>query len=730
MQSDISCEIDKVIASNHADPFRVLGPHVLEDDPSSIIIRAFLPLADSVRLVSRGRKQYMYKMREEGLFEIIVDNDPQAYEYFFEATSCNNEISIFHDPYRFPVQLSSYDQHLFNKGCHYNIYEKLGAHALEIDHIRGVIFRVWAPNACRVSVIGNFNYWDGRRNQMRVIGSSGIWEIFIPGIGQGEIYKYEIRTGSGNIIEKSDPFQFHGELPPKTASIVWEIDDYQWQDHEWLEERKEGLLHDQALSIYEVHPGSWLRDPANAERYLSFNELADSLIPYVKHMGFTHIELMPIMEHSLIESWGYQSTAYYSVTSRYGIPQDFMYFVDQCHQQNIGVLLDWSPADFPPEGHFLAKFDGTALYEAEETEQDLSPDRQNHHFNFGRREVANYLIANSLFWLDKFHVDGIRVNKVSSMFYKDSSEDLKELNPAKLNVEAIDFIKHLNSIVHQYYSDTVMIAGESSSFYGVTEPVEEEGLGFDFKWNRGWSNDILFYLSRIPQYRKYHHNSLTSPSLYAFSEKHILPLDHNEVVHGKRSLVNKMPGDEWQRFANLRLLYFLFWTQPGKKLLFMGGEIGQGSEWDCQSSLDWHLLEESPFHCSLQHYVEVLNKTYKTYHPLWEMDIDPEGFQWINYNDVDKSIIVYSRFNKDKSDHLICLANMTSQVYYDYKVGVPEQRTYKELLSTDMGEFGGSNIHNPDLKIPVVEPVAEAPYHITIMVPPLAGVILQPETKD
>ncbi len=440
MQSDIFSELDRVIASNHPDPYRVLGPHVLEDDPSSIVIRAFLPLADSVHLVSRGRKKYMYKMREEGLYEIIVNNDSQACDYFFEAVCCNNDIRIFHDPYLFPSQLNDYDRHLYNRGCHYNIYDKMGSHILEIDGIKGCIFRVWAPNARRVSIIGNFNYWDGRCRQMRLLESSGIWEIFIPGVDQGEIYEYEIKNDFGNITEKADPFQFHGELPPKSASVVWDIDDYAWQDQKWLERRKSFRLQNQAFPIYEVHADSWQRSPVNPGRQLNFIELTDSLIPYVKEMGFTHIGLMAVMESPLDEPQRYRHTGFYSVSSKFGIPQDFMHFIDKCHQNDIGVILDWSPSSFPPDGHSLIEFDGTSLYEYEDTKQYGWPEPQQLNFDFGRREVANHLIANGPFWLNKFHVHGIRIDKLCSMLYKTLCHDPKTMRDNHEDIEAIEFI--------------------------------------------------------------------------------------------------------------------------------------------------------------------------------------------------------------------------------------------------------------------------------------------------
>jgi 1,4-alpha-glucan branching enzyme len=733
MTLDITHELNKVIASDHYDPFLVLGVHVLEHDPNSAVIRTFLPLAESVRLVLDGEKRDMYKMREEGLFEIVVPDYVVPFKYSFEATYYNNEIRTCIDPYQFLPQLSEYDRHLFNHGTHYYLYDKMGAHPAVINGIEGTIFRVWAPAARRVSVIGNFNYWDGRVHQMRVLGSSGIWELFLPGISQGEIYKYEIRTPTNDIMEKSDPFQFFAELRPKSASIVWNIDDYEWQDQSWRDKKRSSKLYDQPVSIYEVHPGSWQRDPSNPERFLSFRELAGSLIPYVKEMGFTHIELMPVMEHPFDESWGYQTTGYFSATSRFGTPQDFMYFVDCCHQNDIGVILDWVPSHFPTDGHSLGRFDGTALYEHEDPRQGSHPEWRTLIFNYARREVSNFLIANALFWIDKFHIDAIRVDAVASMLYLDygRKDDNWIPNPygGKENLDAIEFIKHLNAIIYQRFPDAAMIAEESTSFFGVSKPTDQGGLGFGFKWNMGWMNDMLDYFSRDPFYRKYHHNNLTFSLLYAFSENFILPLSHDEVVHGKRSLLAKMPGDRWQQFANLRLLFFFLWTHPGKKLLFMGGEFGQISEWYCKVSLDWHLAEQEALHHQLQYFVKKLNELYKSVPALWEVDFSHTGFKWMDFKDVDHSIIVFARFGKNPADHVVCLLNMTPEVHYNYRVGVPELTDYKEIFCSDDSSFGGSNVSNPDVKVAIAEPFGEAKYHIKVTVPPLAGIIYQPARK-
>ena len=734
MTYDVSQELDKVIASDHHDPFVVLGVHVLKHDSSSAVIRTFLPLAESVRLVVGDSRRDMYKMREEGLFELVITDYQEPFDYCFEATCYNQVIRTYHDPYRFLPQMSEYDLHLFNNGTHYEIYDRLGAHPTTIDGISGTIFRVWAPSARRVSIIGDFNYWDGRVHQMRVLGSSGVWELFIPGISQGEIYKFEIRSEHGNIIEKSDPYQFFGELRPKTASVVWDIDGYEWQDKAWQEKQQNKAVYDQPMSIYEVHLPSWRRDPAEPHRFLSYRELANDLIPYVKEMGFTHIELLPIMEHPLDESWGYQVTGYFSVTSRMGTPQDFMYFVDQCHQQGLGVILDWVPSHFPTDGHTLGRFDGSALYEHEDPRQGSHPEWKTLIFNYGRKEVQNFLISSGFFWLDKFHIDGFRVDAVASMLYLDYGRQAGEWVPNKYggkeNLEAIEFIRHLNSVIYQKHPTTIMMAEESTSFYGVSKPADAGGLGFGFKWNMGWMNDMLDYFSRDPLYRKYHHNSLTFSLLYAFSENFVLPLSHDEVVHGKRSLLAKMPGDSWQQFANLRLLYFFMWTHPGKKLLFMGGEFGQQSEWYSKTSLDWHLVEQEESHAQLQGYVAQLNKFYTQSPALWEVDFSCDGFHWMDFKDVDRSIISYARFAKDRQDHMVCLLNMTPEVIYDYKLGVPENTTYQEVFCSDRAEFGGSNQVNPDPKPAIAEPFGEVGQHILVAVPPLAGVIFKPVKKE
>ena len=730
MTFDVVKELDRVIASDHHDPFVVLGLHVIEHEPTSAIIRTFLPLAESVRLIVNDEQRDMYKMREEGLFEIVVADYAEPFKYQFEATCYDGSTRTIYDPYHFLPQLSEFDRYLFNSGTHYEVYNHLGAHQTIIDDIEGTIFRVWAPAARRVSIIGDFNYWDGRVHQMRVLGDSGIWELFIPGVSKGDIYKFEIRTPDFDIVEKADPYQFFAEIRPKTASVIWDTGSYNWQDDKWLSSRATTPQYNGPMSIYEVHLGSWRRDPSDVSRFLSFRELAESLIPYVKEMGFTHIELMPIMEHPLDESWGYQTSGYFAVTSRFGTPQDFMYFVDCCHQNNIGVILDWVPSHFPTDGHILGQFDGTALYEHADPRQGAQPEWKTLIFNYGRKEISNFLIASALFWLDKYHIDGLRVDAVASMLYLDYGKKEGDWIPnpygGKENLEAIEFIKHLNSIVYERFPQTLMIAEESTSFYGVSRPTDQGGLGFGYKWNMGWMNDMLNYFSRDPLYRKYHHNALTFSLLYAFSENFVLPLSHDEVVHGKKSLLEKMPGDRWQQFANLRLLLFFMWTHPGKKHLFMGDEFGQISEWYSQVSLDWHLLEEIPEHRQLHNCFKKLNILYRSLKSLWQVDFSNEGFKWMDFQDIDNSIICYARFAEDSRDHVICLLNMTPQIHDNYRVGVEENVPYQEIFSTDGREFGGSGVTNPDTCQPIAEPVGQTGYHVKMKIPPLGGIILKP----
>jgi 1,4-alpha-glucan branching enzyme len=735
MNVDTNPIIDQVLRTEHHDPFQVLGLHFI-DMPAgasrAAVIRTFQPRAASVQLLVGDQALELERIRDEGLFAITLPDRSEPFPYQFKAFYDNGTSHTFFDPYRFLPQLGEVDIHLFNNGTHYELYNKMGAHQAVIDAVPGTIFRVWAPSAKRVSIVGNFNSWDGRVHQMRSLGSSGIWELFIPGIGKDELYKFEIKAQNNALLIKSDPFQFFGEVRPKTASVVRSLSEYEWHDEEWLSKRNRTNMYKGPFSIYEVHPGSWRRDPNDPDRFLTFTELADSLVPYVKDLGFTHIELMPVMEHPLDESWGYQVTCYYSLTSRYGTPEEFMYFVDRCHQHDIGVILDWVPAHFPMDDYSLARFDGTALYEHEDPRQGQHPEWGTMIFNYGRKEVSNFLIANALFWFDKYHIDGLRVDAVASMLYLDYARQNGQWVPnyygGRENLEAIEFIRHLNSIIYRRCPGIMMIAEESTSFFGVSKSTDQGGLGFGFKWNMGWMNDTLSYFAKDPIYRKHHHNALTFSLYYAFSENFILPLSHDEVVHGKRSLLGKMPGDLWQQFANLRLLYLLLWCHPGKKLLFMGGEFGQWSEWYCKTSLDWHLLEQNPYHPMLQEYIRQLNTLYKQQPSLWEIDFLFKGFKWMDFHDIDNSIISFARFADNRDDHLVCLFNFTPQTLQDYKLGVPVTRPYTELFNSDAKSFGGSDVRNPHVEPPLPEPYGEAPCHVRITVPPLAGVILKPRS--
>lgn len=732
----MNSDITRILTCNHHDPFYYLGAHFDEPEQGMATLRTFQPHARSVKVVFADVSMAMNRTHGEGLFEISLPidqlNNPflDPFDYRYEIQFHSGVAITTNDPYRFPVDLGEQDRFLFNAGRNYKLYNHLGAHLKKICEIEGVVFRTWAPNARAVSVIGNFNSWDGRVHPMRSLGASGIWELFIPQLQENEIYKFHIRAQDGTILLKCDPFQFFGEVRPETGSVVKSVNGYKWNDHRWLETRRVTPPYDRPMSIYEVHPGSWRRDPGDPERFLTYKELADTLIPYVKKLGFTHIELMPVMEHPLDESWGYQVTAPYSITSRYGTPEEFMYFVDMCHQNEIGVILDWVPAHFPKDAHSLGRFDGSALYEHEDHRRGSHPEWGTYIYNYGRNEVSNYLMANALFWIDKYHIDGLRVDAVASMIYLDYARKDGEWLPncygGKENLEAIEFLRHLNVVVYDLFPNTLLIAEESTSFYGVSKPTHHGGLGFGFKWNMGWMNDILVYFAKDPIYRKYYHNSLTFSIMYAFSENFTLPLSHDEVVHGKKSLIEKMPGDIWQKFANLRLLLLTMWMHPGKKLLFMGGEFGQWSEWYCKQSLDWHLLEDNDLHRQLQGYVGELNALYRTHPAMWELDFDGEGFRWLDLEDRNNSIISFARFAKNRKDHLVSVFNYTPQVFTLYKVGLPGNCRYEQVFCSDDGKYGGSDVSDKTIYSPLNEPFAQAPYHTLMTIPPLAGIILRP----
>ena len=631
--------------------------------------------------------------------------------------------------YPFPQILTDFDLHLLGEGTHYKNYEKLGAHVREVKGVNGVHFAVWAPNAEAVCVIGDFNKWDGNSHKMRMLGSSGIWEIFIPGLSEGEIYKFNIKSKSGEVLEKADPYAFSSEIRPKSASIVYDIDKYTWNDAKWLSEREHHNALDAPISMYEVHLGSWMRVPEDGNRYLTYRELAKKLAEYVKEMGYTHVQLMPVTEYPLDASWGYQTIGYFAPTSRFGKPEEFMYFVDYMHQNGIGIILDWEPDHFPKDGHGLSRFDGTCLYEHADPRKGEHQDWGTLIFNYGRNEVRNFLLSNALFWLDKYHIDGLRVDAVASMIYLDYSRQPGEWIPNQYggneNLEAIDFLKIFNEVLHSTHPGVLTIAEESTAWTGVSRPTYLGGLGFSLKWNMGWMNDTLRYFSKDPIHRKYEHDNLTFSLLYAFTENFILVLSHDEVVHGKRSLLDKMPGDFQQRFANLRALFGYMYGHPGKKLLFMGGEIGQWWEWNHYESVHWHLLQYESHH-GLQRYVRDLNRLYQSEPALYEVDFDYHGFEWIDFRDAEGSIISFIRRGKDPEDFLVFVYNFTPVARMGYRVGVPKGGFYKEVMNSDSGSYWGGNMGNFGGIW-----AEDVPWHgrtssLSLTIPPLSMVVMKP----
>jgi 1,4-alpha-glucan branching enzyme len=625
-------------------------------------------------------------------------------------------------------RLTEDDLYLFNEGTNYRIYEKLGAHPLTVNGQPGTYFAVWAPDAREVSIIGDFNGWDRATHQLQPRGQSGIWEGFIPGVGRGTLYKYHIVSRyRGLRREKADPLATYNEIPPKTASIVWDLD-YDWGDREWLAKRGEHNALDKPMAIYEVHLGSWRRVPQEGHRSLTYRELALQLTDYVLQMGFTHVEFLPVMEHPFFGSWGYQATGYFAPTSRYGSPQDFMYLIDCLHQHGIGIILDWVPSHFPNDDHGLGLFDGTHLYEHADPRKGFHPDWKSYIFNYGRAEVQSFLISSALFWLEKYHVDGLRVDAVASMLYLDYSRKDGEWIPNKYggreNLEAIAFLRRLNEAVYKNYPDAQTIAEESTAWPMVSRPTYLGGLGFGMKWDMGWMHDTLQYMSRDPIYRKYHHNNLTFRMLYAFHENFVLPLSHDEVVHGKGSLLGKMPGDDWQKFANLRLLLGYMYSQPGKKLLFMGAELGQWREWDHDRSPDWHFLDYQR-HAEVQKWVKALNRLYRTEPALYELDCDPLGFEWIDASDALQSVISFMRRGKSTDDILLVICNFTPTTHFKYRVGVPRGGFWKELLNSDATEYGGSGQANPKSLRAGRIPAHGRPYSLEIRLPPLAVVYFE-----
>ncbi len=716
------------------DPHSILGMH--KGKNGNILVRVFDPMAESVEI------QYgedflslliMKKIHKDGLFAAEFDST-EFFRYRVRKLFFNGTSFTARDPYSFLPAIGDMDLYLFNAGENRRVYECMGAHYRTIDGTDGVEFTVWAPNAERVSVVGNFNCWDGRREPMRLMGSSGIWELFVPGLKPGEIYKFEIRAGNGDVFTKLDPYARRTELRPSTAGIVVDSRPFEWTDEAWLRKRSETNIQASPMNIYEVHLGSWggpgIKPRSGEDDFPNYRDLAHALGDYVVKMGYTHVELLPICEHPLDQSWGYQVTGFFSPTARYGAPEDFAYFVDYMHSLGIGVILDWVPAHFPKDSFALGRFDGTALYEHQDPRQGEHKDWGTYIFNFGRNEVRGFLIGSALFWLDKYHVDGLRVDAVASMLYLDYSRQAGEWIPNKYggneNLEAIAFLKQLNEIAHEMYPGIAMVAEESTAWPGVSKPVYLGGLGFTFKWNMGWMHDTLEYFALDPIYRSYNHGKLTFSLLYAFSENFILPLSHDEVVHGKRSLLDKMPGDYQQKFANLRALYAYMAMHPGKKLLFMGGEFGQWIEWNEKQALDWNLLDY-PQHKAMQTLVRDLNHFYKENPALWSDDFTPNGFTWLDGGDYRQSVVSFIRWDKARREPVVVILNLTPVVREPYTTGVPLPGEWVEVLNTDKSCYGGTDLLNT-----APMRTSEGLYHgqkqhITLRLPWLGAVILKPK---
>lgn len=714
--------IEALVQGLHGATFNLLGPHPA--GKGKVSIRAFRPNVQSMHLIdqSSGKRHQMMRWREEGFFEITLPGSADTLRYLLEVKTHDGRTITTADAYAYGPLLTDFDLHLLTEGRHLESYSKLGAHLYEIDGVKGTHFAVWAPNAQRVSVTGDFNAWDARVHVMRDCHTGGIWELFIPGVDEGAVYRYDIHSRFNNYrVDKSDPYAFFSELRPRNASVVANIDGYVWHDSAWLQKRAAQSALTGPMLIYEVHPGSWRQHPDGS--WLSYRELADALVAYVKDMKYTHIELMPVAEHPLDASWGYQVTGYFAPTSRYGSPKDFMYLVDLCHQNDIGVILDWVPAHFPKDGHGLSYFDGTHLYEHADPRKGAHPDWGTYIFNFGRNEVRNFLLSNALFWLKHYHIDGLRVDAVSSMLYLDFSRNQGEWIPNQYggneNLEAIGFLREMNEIVHRECPGAVTIAEESTAWPMVSRPLYVGGLGFTLKWNMGWMHDTLEYIKLDPIYRRFHHNKITFSLFYAFSENFILSLSHDEVVHMKGSLIYKMAGDWWQKFAGLRLLFGYQVTHPGKKLFFMGQEFGQWREWSETRSLDWDLLQFDT-HRSLQTWVRDLNTFYQNQPALYQHDFDPSGFRWIDANDADQSVFSYIRFADDPADFVVVVCNFTPVVRSVYRIGVPEGGYYAEVLNSDSTHYGGSNVGNYGGVY--AEPISTQgfPYSLSLTLPPLA----------
>jgi 1,4-alpha-glucan branching enzyme len=712
-------DVDRLVRGELRDPHSLLGQHPVE---GGTIVRAWRPGAETVRvLVDDELAAKLERVHEAGLFEGIVEDPLENYE--LEVGYAEGQTFVQKDPYAFLPTLGELDLHLAGEGRHERLWQKLGAHPRTIGGVDGVAFAVWAPNARSVRVVGDFNSWDGRLHPMRSLGPSGIWELFVPGVPEKSLYKFEVVAAQGNLMLKTDPFAAATEAPPSNACIVY-TSHYEFGDREWLDNRAASDAPRSPISIYELHLGSWRRGGGDI---VTYRDIASELADYCKQMGFTHVELMPLAEHPFTGSWGYQVSNYFAPTARYGSPDDLRYLVDTLHRNNIGVLMDWVPAHFPKDEWALARFDGTALYEHVDPRKGEHPDWGTLVFNFGRNEVRNFLISNALYWIEEFHLDGLRVDAVASMLYLDYSREEGEWVPNEFggreNLDAIEFLKQLNTVVHGEHPGVLMIAEESTAWPGVTRPVYLGGLGFGFKWNMGWMHDTLLYFSKEPIFRRFHHNQLTFSMMYAFSENFALPLSHDEVVHGKGSLINKMPGDKWQRLANLRSLFAYMWAHPGKKLLFMGGEFAQEREWDHDQSLDWHLLEDAG-HDGMRRLIADLNRVYTSNPSLWELDTSPEGFRWIDANDADNNVISFYRVGAD-GGILVCICNLSPVPRTGFRVGLPVAGSYSEVINTDAASYGGNNLGNMGIVEAVPESWHGLDHSALLTLPPLATIWLR-----
>ena len=751
-------DVRRLVDGHHPDASALLGPHAIDyRGRSATSVRSYQPGAASVAIIDResGIRRPMRKIHPGGVFEAICDWSPWASgdhvrrdnghndrsdvrpthsatstRYSLETTDTAGNVRQTIDPYAVPSRFGETDRFLFGQGNHYELYNLLGAHPTTVDGVDGVHFAVWAPNARSVQVIGDFNSWDGRTHIARVMENHGVWELFVPGVKAGDKYKFRVQSPDGRYLDKTDPVGFAAELPPRTASIVADLSTYAWNDGDWLAARAERDPMHTPMNVYEVHLGSWRKGGDRTHGWLDYRDLAHQLVEYCHRMNFTHVELMPVSEHPFTGSWGYQTVGYFAPTSRHGEPDDFMYFVDHLHQNGIGVLVDWVPAHFPKDEHGLAKFDGTALYEHADTRQGEHPDWGTLIFNYGRNEVRNFLVANALFWLDKYHIDGLRVDAVASMLYLDYSREAGEWVPnqhgGRENLEAIDFLKQFNAAVHERHPGVVTVAEESTAWPGVSRPLYDGGLGFTYKWNMGWMNDTLRYMRKEPIHRGHHQNELTFSLIYAFTENFMLPLSHDEVVHGKGALLSQMPGDMWQKFANLRLLYSYMWTHPGKKLLFMGGELGMWNEWDHDRGVEWELLDFDT-HRGVQTMISDLNKLVVDNPALHELDFTGDGFEWVDCQNAQDSTLVYLRKPKSDAPAMLVACNFTPVVREGYPIGVPQSGTWTEVFNSDSDRYGGTNVGNHPACATTGRPHHGRPDSIQANLPPLGVTIFRHE---